>query len=198
LPCKPDVTPIGPDESRGGRGRKLLAGPNDEDIPQLRENGYAPEVPRASLEENVRIEQSFANQHLDEHCAWDAFENVITAREIYYELNEILARDLNARKTRLDAVATDGVAARRLALSMPSTCVTIELKTQYHRDPHKRWTVNDLYDIHALALTVPYCNIVLADTAARAGLTRAKLDQRMNTQLPRRPDDLVNILNKLG
>jgi hypothetical protein len=69
--------------------------------------------------------------------------------------------------------------------------------TQYHRNPGKRWTVNDIYDIDALAIAVPYCDVVFTDAEARGTLVRAGFESRMNTALPRTPNELVKILHTL-
>ena len=111
--------------------------------------------------------------------------DVITARHVCLELNEMFFAELNAHHLTLDDVSGgDLEEARRLALSMPSTRVMIELKIRYHRNAGHRWTVNDLRDIEALAPAVPYCDIVFTDRAARNNLVHAKLDQMMGTSMP--------------
>jgi len=174
--------------------RMLLAGPSDEDIPRLRKEGYAPEIPRQSHADNVKIEQAFADNQLDEHWRRGRLRDVLTAREAHLELNDMLVAELNARRLTLETVAGDLADARRLVLSMPSRAVTVELKTRYHRDASKRWTTNDFHDIHAMAVAVPYCDIVFTDAAARNGLIGAKLHDRMGTILPRTPEELSALL----
>jgi len=177
--------------------RALIAGPSDEEVPAMRERGYAPEVPRKSLAGNVRIEQHFADEQLSESWRRGRLRDVLLAREVNLELNDMLTAELAARHMTLGEVPGNLTDARRLVLSMPSSCVTVELKTHYHRDAKKRWSVNDLHDIHAMSIAVPYCDIVFTDAAARNGLVRAKLHERMNTVLPRTPEDLAGILRDL-
>jgi hypothetical protein len=177
--------------------RMLIAGPSDEDLPGMRERGYAPEVHRESLVGNVRIEQHFADEQLSESWRRGRLRDVLAGREVNLELNDMLTAELTARAMTLSDVVDNLTDARRLVLSMPSSCVTVELKTHYHRDAKKRWSVNDLHDISAMSLAVPYCDIVFTDAAARNGLVRAKLHERMNTILPRTPEDLANILKDL-
>ncbi|MFF1880563.1 hypothetical protein ACFVVC_03725 [Pseudarthrobacter sp. NPDC058196] len=177
--------------------RALIAGPSDEEVPGMRERGYAPEVHRESLAGNVRIEQHFADKQLSESWRRGRLRDVLLAREVNLELNDMLSAELAARHRTLGEVAGNLKDARRLVLSMPSSCVTVELKTHYHRDAKKRWSVNDLHDINAMSIAVPYCDIVFTDAAARNGLIRAKLHERLNTILPRTPEDLAGILRDL-
>jgi hypothetical protein len=50
---------------------------------------------------------------------------------------------------------------------MPSTNVSIELKMAWHSSPDKRWAANDVYDIDAMSLAVPYCDVVVTAKACR-------------------------------
>ena len=177
--------------------KMLVAGPTDDDVPGLQELGYAPEIPRDALVTNALIEQEFADRQLSETWRRGRLRDVLIAREVNLELNEMLAAELHARGLTLADVATSLPEARRLVLSMPSSCVVVEMKTSYHRDSRKRWTINDLHDIHAMSLAVPYCDIVFTDAAARDAVRRAKLHKRMNTLLPRTPEELREILQGL-
>jgi hypothetical protein len=91
---------------------------------------------------------------------------------------------------------TDGTreGIRAFVRSMPSTEVAVEMKTQYHRDRNHRWTVNDVRDIDALSLAVPYCDVVFTDSAARNAVKTAKLDRRMDTAMPRTPIEAADLL----
>lgn len=177
--------------------RLLIAGPDDDDLPELRVNGYSPEVSVDSMAANARIEQHFADRLLNNAWRRGRLRDVLTAREVNLELHDMLVAELSARNLTLSDVAGNLVDARKLVLTMPSSCVAVELKTHYHRDAMKRWSVNDLYDIHAMSLAVPYCDIVFTDAAVRDGILRSKLHDRMETLLPRRPGELVEVLDGL-
>ncbi|PQZ94656.1 hypothetical protein CQ018_04705 [Arthrobacter sp. MYb227] len=177
--------------------RQLLAGPKDDDIPELRRSGYAPEIVQDSLQDNAQIEQSFANEQLDDRMRRGRLKDVLTARELFHELNEMLARELSVRKITFALLTKNIHDARRLVHSMPSSCVAVELKTNYHRNAARKWTVNDIRDIHAMSLAIPYCDIVFTDAAVRDCLIRSKLPARMRTLVPNKPDDLVQLLSEL-
>jgi acyl-homoserine lactone acylase PvdQ len=121
----------------------------------------------------------------------------VSAREVVIELGDALATELEVRGTTLGAVITSRNDARRLALCMPSTRTAIELKTLYHRNPNRRWLVNDINDLDALAVAVPYCDIVFADAAATSVLVDGHIGSLMKTEIPRRPAELANLLQAI-
>lgn len=174
----------------------LLAGPSDEDIPELRAGGYCPEVARESLMNNLLIEQDFSTNVLDDRWRKGRLRDVMGARELALELVDIVTEELTSRGLTLNEVMGGSLEqARRFPLSMPSTCVRIEVKTRYHRDARHRWTVNDLHDIFAMSVAVPYCDIVFTDASIRSALLAAHLDVRMGTIIPRRIEELVEVLD---
>jgi hypothetical protein len=66
---------------------------------------------------------------------------------------------------------------------MPSTDVSIALKAAWHQNGQRTWTMNDIYDIDALALATPYCDVVVTEKACHHILSTAKMNERMNTSL---------------
>ena len=80
---------------------------------------------------------------------------------------------------------------------MPSSRVAISLKTRYHRDGRHQWTTNDIHDIDALAVAVPYCDAVFTDKAARNALAASRELRPFGTFLPRKPGELVEWLDNL-
>jgi hypothetical protein len=173
----------------------LLTGPADDEVSALRADGYRPEVARESMENNLLIEKDFASNVLDHHWRKGRLRDVMAARELKLELLDMVTEELTARGLTLaEAIGESHEQARRFILSMPSTCVRVEVKTRYHRDAQRRWTVNDLHDIFAMSSAVPYCDIVFTDASIRSALIAARLDQRMGTVIPRTIDDLVEVL----
>lgn len=77
---------------------------------------------------------------------------------------------------------------------MPSFDVAVTMKTSYHRDPNHRWRVNDIHDIDALGSNVPYCDVVVTDTAAATHANRAGLAERLGTVILSRLADLPGAL----
>ncbi len=178
--------------------RMILAGPADEELPDLEANGY-------SLRATQDIAENRAEQERDQAKAFDAaatnwrrgrIRDVIAAREVVIELAEAVSGELSARGMNLEQVlGPTRDDARAFALGMPSTFVSIELKTRYHRDPNKKWVVNDIHDIDALSVAVPYCDLVFTDGAATNAITAAHLDRTLGTQIPKRINDAVALLS---
>ena len=79
---------------------------------------------------------------------------------------------------------------------MPSTRVAVSLKERYHRDSRHEWTPNDINDIDALAVAVPYCDAVFTDKAARNGVDQSRELRIFGTVLPRTPEALTEWLNE--
>jgi hypothetical protein len=100
------------------------------------------------------------------------------------------------RQLALRDVISDPESGRKFVRAMPSTGVSIELKTAWHRNRDKKWTANDMYDIDAMALAVPYCDIVVTEKACHHALTTARLDERMYTALLRDLNELPSTLER--
>jgi hypothetical protein len=147
--------------------RSSLRGPTPEEEPSLRELGWHP---KAAFEiTTTRATQEIEQvQRFNANPAWrrGRIRDVIAAREIGIEINNILWSGLSARSVSLEAAFPDPAETFRQFDSMPSFDVSVSLKTEFHRDPLHNWTPNDLLDIDALSSTLPYCDIVLTDKAA--------------------------------
>lgn len=175
--------------------RELLAGPRDSEIEELRADGYQPERSRESHDNNVLIEQYFADQQLDDHWRKGRLLDVVAGRHLSLELIDMLTLELQSRGLGLSDIAVECEQNLELPLSMPASAVFVGLKTQYHRDRNRRWTANDLHDIAALALAIPYCDVVFTDASARNAAVTAGLDKAMRTSMPRSPADLAHLLD---
>lgn len=179
--------------------RQSLDGPQDDEIDELRRHGWAPEKAKEITAMRLDQEVDFATR-LDAHGSWrrGRLRDAVCARELEIELKEMLDEELRLRETTLgELVNEERSVIRALVRGMPSSEVSVELKTAYHRNPSKKWLTNDIHDIDAMALAVPYCDVVFTDAAARRVLITAGLDARMHTKIPRRPDELADYLDTL-
>ncbi len=83
-----------------------------------------------------------------------------------------------------------------LLTSMPSRRVATMLQYHYLKDSNKHWKINDLRDNAALAMTIPYCDIVVTDSAAwNTAVNHAHLDKEFGTAIFRSLTDLAAYLN---
>jgi hypothetical protein len=148
--------------------RSVLRGPTDEEVPALQQYGWNPAGATAVAIQRAQEEQSQSARLNEEGGRWrrGRLRDVIAARELLVEFQNMLPRALAARALTLEQLGSNLEAARAFIRSMPSTEVSIEIKTAWHRNGDKRWTPNDIYDIDALSLAVPYCDIVVTEKGA--------------------------------
>jgi hypothetical protein len=175
--------------------RKMIEGPSPDEESKMRDLGWNP---RSAF----KIAENRARQELEqvarfkEHPEFPRrrIRDAVAVRELGIELIDPLDDGLAARGVTLEEVTRSEVTLRALAESMPSFDVAVSLKTEYHRDPNHRWTTNDIADIDALGSTLPYCDVVLTDKAAKANVERAGLSERLATVVLARLSDLDHFL----
>lgn len=178
-----------------GLERPLLRGPTDKEVEGLRKRGWNPEAAmqvaetRAAEERELRLQFDADNQ-------WrrGRLRDVVAARELTIEFRDMFPRALKERGLMQADVLQDIQSARAFVRGMPSTEVAIELKTAWHRNRDKHWTMNDIQDIDAMSLAVPYCDIVVTEKACHHALGAARLGKRMHTALLRNLEDLPSSL----
>ena len=121
--------------------------------------------------------------------------DLVSAREVLLHINETLKTAANARGVHaFEDILRSAENPRRAFDAMPSFEVAVTLKTAIHRNGQHRWTNNHIHDIHALASTLPYCDVVLTDREMVAHVRRSKLDQRLGTSVLHKLDDLSAVL----
>jgi len=166
--------------------RSMLRGPTDEEVDKLRAQGWNPEAATRVAKRRAAHEQTLAHQ-LDGTGSWrrGRLHDLVSARELTIEFQDIFPDTLAKRGLTLKEVLPDRQSGRAFVRSMPSTDVAIELKTAWHRNRDKHWNANDIHDIDAMSVAVPYCDIVVTDKACHNALVAAHIGERMNTALLR-------------
>ena len=178
--------------------RGVLRGPTDDEVDGLRTLGWNP-VEALKTAENRAAEERDQVGRLDaDGGRWrrGRLRDVVAARELLIEFKTILPRALADRRLSLEDVICDPRSANAFVRAMPSTEVSIQLKTAWHRNRYKGWTANDIYDIDALALAVPYCDVVVTEKACHHALTAAGVGRRMQTSILRDLRDLPATLEQ--
>lgn len=175
--------------------RALLTGPPDQDLPPLVEQGYDP-LGAIKVAEQRALQEEDLRLNLDREPRWrrGRLRDVVAAREVWYELSDIVEAALERRGLAWGDVLDDRESMRRFTEVMPSTYVAIALKTTRHRDATLRWTANDINDIDALSLAVPYCDVVVTEKFAHHVLAVSRVAERTNTIVLRRLPDLLEHL----
>lgn len=174
--------------------RMLLLGPSDADVEGMRWDGYQPEKAEQTIRDNLAFDKDLAERKLDDHWRHGRLRDIILARHLFFDLNGMLYRQMRRRGCQLDDLGKTMDERRAFVLRMPSQRVVIELRTSYHRDPRHRWTTNDLHDIDAMSLALPYCDVVLADAATRSHALRTGLDTIFEVVLPRTPAEAADLI----
>jgi len=175
--------------------RRTLEGPTAEEEPELRRDGWDPRA--AMVVSAQRATQEIEQvQRFNANPAWRRghVRDVVMAREVMIEINEVLWRGLTARGMTLEAAFPDPEVARHAFDVMPSFDVSVSLKTAYHRNPAHNWTPNDIHDIDALASTLPYCDIVVTDKEVASHIVQTGLSRRFKTAVLRRLAELPKYL----
>jgi hypothetical protein len=175
--------------------RRSLDGPTPDEEPRMRELGWNPLAAFAVAERRAAEEVAqVARFNSDSRWRRGRIRDVVSAREVLIEINELLASGLARRGHNLGSVLSRPEATRRALDSMPSFDVAVTLKTEYHRDPSHRWRINDVHDIDALGSTIPYCDIVVTDKEVAGHAIRSGLATRLNTAVLSQLSDLVERL----
>jgi hypothetical protein len=115
--------------------RSMLRGPANGDEEQtLRALGYFPEGPRGVTEDRAAQEREFkAILDSDPHWHRGRLRDLVSCRELEIEFQNMLPRALRERGLTLGEAITGTESGRAFVRAMPSTEVSIEIKTAWHR-----------------------------------------------------------------
>ena len=175
--------------------REVIDGPSPEMDAEFRRKGYDPARVLEQFEKEAANEVEFVHR-LNDAPKWrrGRLRDAVSAREVIIHIYSILKRGFDARGVvSLESLlspypsVTD---ARRAFDFMPSFDTSVTLKTSLHKNATHGWTANDVHDVHALASTLPYCDIVVTDRAMASHGIRTGLTDRLNTVVLSRLADL--------
>lgn len=181
------------------RERKLLEGPQDEEIAKLRALGYEPETYKLGMQGrlNFEIETSdILNANLS--LRRGRLRDLIFARDVSHEWMTALVLHLTQREG--DGFRSDLPSAQDLVsfwAAMPQVQVAISMKSNYHRQPERVWRTNDIADIDALAVAYAYCDALLTDKQARAALADSRDLRSFGAYLPIDSHEMAAWLDRL-
>ena len=177
--------------------RMAIDGPAPQEEAELRSHGWDPNPALAQYDQAVHQELAQARR-FDQYSRWrrGRTRDVIAVRELIAEQHQILAEGLNRRGYSSDDefFSTSREELSTALSSMPSFDVSVTLKTSLHRNGNHRWRNNDIYDIHTLALAIPYCDVLVTDRAMSEHANRSHLAGRYNTTVIPSLSDLESYL----
>jgi hypothetical protein len=120
--------------------------------------------------------------------------DVVAARYLANDAVEIVTEAADARGVPLKDLCPTLESARQLTDGMPGADTYITLRTAAHRNAATRWRTNEIFDVDALSVAVPYCDVVVTGGHAHHVLTTARLPDRVGTKVFRTIDALVELL----
>jgi hypothetical protein len=162
------------------------------------DSGHPPGTWRAGMEARAKREiGQIAAIDTEPSYRQSGLRDVINANEAFHELNEYLAAGTHRSGLDLLEIFPTPEDARRFSDGMPSVRVAASLKTHFHKNRQHKWKTNDMYDIDALSVAVPYCHAVFTDNAMRNALTRSPELNLFGTKLVTTPTDLGDWLDQL-
>ena len=176
--------------------RQVIDGPSPEEDSGLRAHGYNP-IKVLDLYEREATDEVEWDRLLDNEPKWRCgrLRDVVAAREVLNQINGIFKKGCDERGVdSLQSLFPSVTDARNAFDSMPSFDSSVTLKTSLHKNAKHRWTSNDVHDIHALSLTLPYCDIVITDRAMASQTVRTGLAGRLNTIVLSQLSDLCQHL----
>ncbi|GIE14191.1 hypothetical protein [Paractinoplanes ferrugineus] len=181
------------------RERKLLEGPQDREIADLRERGYAPEIYATGAQSRLDFELE-TSTILNDKSAWrrGRLRDLIFGRDVAHEWMTLFVLHLKQREH--DGLRHDLLEPAEMInlwAAMPQVQVAISMKAHYHRNPSRVWRTNDIADIDALAVAYAYCDALLTDKEARAALVGSLELRTFGAHLPTNAREMAQWLDDL-
>jgi hypothetical protein len=192
-PGGPDAFDVWAADSERLLDRSALRGPSAQEEPSLRSQGWDPTVARQVAERRAEQERAQVSRFdAEPEYRRGRLRDVVAARYLALEAEPQFQRAMRTRGIdRPSMLLSDLDMARTFTDSLPSADAYITVMAERHRDPNRRWTANDIFDIDALSVAVPYCDIVVTDKAAAHSANVTGLADRLDAKVLAKLDDLV-------
>lgn len=208
--------PIDPATLPGGRGLirsmaqwgefQFLIGAKDEDLDELRKRGYRPEVTIDAGQDRLAWEQTYVGiLAANEKLSNQELRIRIQARELMHDHLDLFMATLAEYGLTISQLGFDSEkqpeTRRKIAAfadSVPALRIAVDLKQHLFRNASRPWQINDLYDIDAISLAMPYCHAVLVDKMMTDFLNRSRVPQYSGTRVVDSLTDLLDILPELA
>ena len=178
---------------------KLLRGPHRSQLKNLRENyGYAPEDAEAVVNKRVAQEEALAQQFIANSKQMNDIDNIVAARYLYWELFDPLYKALNKiGMTIWDFVALGRDGITQFVHDIPTADILITFTKANLKNLNRARKKNDIHDMDALAIAVPYCDIVVTEKHAYTQLLEAGVERKYCTKLLKKLENLPSALERL-
>jgi len=153
---------------------ELLRGPRDNEVSLLREKyGYRPEASRSFAIKRATQEDELAELLSKDPKEKKRLSNIVAARYLYWEmfddLHDLLL-ELKIDRDEFIAVGIEGIT--KIVKDIPTANVATTILESNFKNINRPWQKNDLHDLDALVVSVPYCNIIATDKHNATQLNR--------------------------
>jgi hypothetical protein len=173
----------------------MLRGPIDDDLAALASYGYNPAAALEVEQQRLTREVELAEQLRKDPENKKRLDDIVNARELYWELTDRLPERLSHAAMSVDSFFWRGKDwISEFLDDIPTIAVQRQIRRQIFSNGSKPWMVNDLRDLDSLSVAVPYCDAVVGDRAAIDALKRSKPIGKLGTQLLSTPEDLLSWL----
>jgi hypothetical protein len=158
----------------------MIMGPNEgQAVPGMVENNFYLDIPRKYAQGETRLSASLRSAATSaQRDDWVTASELV---DILDPLNRALERAKITTGESEDLSSKEGLID--LLDDLPSRAVAVELRKQRHANYQTRWDPNDLEDIAALSVAVPYCDVVVTERQWCHLLHASGLDERFETHL---------------
>jgi hypothetical protein len=177
----------------------LLRGPHESQVQSLRDKyGYAPEASEEIGRRRAEQEEELAKQLLADPSQIKNLDNIVMARYLYWELSGQLTEVLiEVGMTMEDFIALGAEGITKFIRDIPTADILTTFTKANLKTLNRPWKKNDIHDMDALAIAIPYCDIVVTEKHAYTQLHNAGVEQRYDTVLLKSLEDLPNVLKDL-
>jgi hypothetical protein len=173
----------------------MLMGPRDDALPGLRQIGYNPNSAYEVVASMTRRESDLAASLAKEPANRKRLDDIVAARAMFWDLLEIWSAavmDVWQRLITIEELGKDRLS--RILSDTPIINVESSVRRANFRNSSKGWDQNDLYDLAFVGVAVAYCSVVLTERHLQSVVRQEKLDQRYQTTVLRRPEELTERL----
>lgn len=159
--------------------------------------GYDPYAARRVADDELDRIRGVVGNLRAKRDLYQRLDDVLSAQEYAVEILDLLTRALQRAGIHPNEWLTNRDDLTTFLLALPSRRVSVAIKGRYLQDLNHKWTVNDLRDIAALSIAIPYCDIVVTDRQACDAVTRTGLDATFGTTVLRSLNALATHLAQM-
>lgn len=177
---------------------EILRGPADGEIEILRRDyGYKPEAFDEVVNARTRREQDLADQMKADPSMKRRIDDLVGARTFYWEVSYLLPDILPTSGITFDEFFAGGKDwLVTLCEQMPTVAVIEALaKANHTAAADRRWRPNDIHDIDALSVAIPYCDIVVTERHFYTQVSKTSLAARFDTVIMPRLEELPDAID---